>query len=529
MAARKALSKRRKGHYTLCALADMYARTMAGIHILVVEDNAMQANLVGFLLEEAGHTVRIAESAEKALQVLRSFQPGLILMDLQLPGKDGLALTRELRLNPIHVATPIIALTAYTDRADLARARKAGCDGSMSKPIDTSAFARQVRNRLAGNGADGDLPSDSGDLLTEIRNNFLAEGLEQCGTMLKQVRAGAGFSAEAALRVLHRWAGMGGTLGFPEISQQARALETLLTSTSVEYEDVLKAFETSRRRFLAAARKEPKLPVELIRGLRDVRIGLIHFSEEEAHRIGNAANRAKVQVVMERVNGVPIENQAGYQALIVNEYAPSANPGARRQQWSVPALIIGSRWSYESISELSQGNDFIIAPWEAEEVLIRVHRLISNKAEPPQPAVDRLHMQRRRPRILIADDDPDLIALVSATLRQSGMDSDTARGGQQALDTASRRPPDAIVLDVNMLDLDGFEVLRKLRHNLATSAIPVLLLTARNQASDIGLGFGSGADDYMVKPFHPADLVERLNKMISARWTTRLAHSGLAI
>ncbi len=502
---------------------------MAGTQILVVEDNAMQANLVSFLLEEAGHTVRIAESAEKALQILRSFHPGLILMDLQLPGKDGLALTRELRLNPIHVATPIIALTAYTDRADLARARMAGCDGSMSKPIDTSAFARQVRNRLAGNGADEDLPSDNGDLLTEIRNNFLAEGLVQCGTMLKQVRAGAGFSAEAGLRVLHRWAGLGGTLGFPEISQQARALETLLSSTSVEYEDVVKAFETSRRRFLAAARSAPKLPVELIRGLQDVRIGLIHFSEEEVHRVRIAATRAKIQAVMERINGESIENLGGYDALIVNQYAPSANPDARRPQWSVPVLIIASRWSLESLWKLpSHGHDFMIAPWEAEEVLIRVHRLIAKMA-PPQPAGDSLHIQRRRPRILIADDDPDLVALVAATLRRFGMDCDTAHGGQQALDTASRRPPDAIVLDVNMLDLDGFEVLKKLRHNLATSAIPVLLLTARNQESDIGLGFGSGADAYVLKPFQPTDLVERLNKMISARWTTPLAHAGLAI
>src|SRR5580698_4021402 len=96
---------------------------MAGIQILVVEDDALQAKLVSLLLEDAGHTVQIAGSAESALDVLQWFRPDLILMDLQLPGKDGLALTRELRLIPIYVATPIIALTAYTDASHLARER----------------------------------------------------------------------------------------------------------------------------------------------------------------------------------------------------------------------------------------------------------------------------------------------------------------------------------------------------------------------------------------------------------------------
>ncbi len=123
---------------------------MASIQILVVEDNDMQSKLVSFLLEEAGHTVQVAESAEKALELLQSFLPDLILMDLQLPGKDGLELTRELRLNPVLGATPIIALTAYTDPTELARAREAGCNGNIAKPIDTATFARQVREYLSG-------------------------------------------------------------------------------------------------------------------------------------------------------------------------------------------------------------------------------------------------------------------------------------------------------------------------------------------------------------------------------------------
>jgi len=128
---------------------------MGSLQILVIEDHEMQSKLASFLLEEAGYTVLTAESAEKALELLRSFHPDLILMDLQLPGKDGVELTRELRLNPVHGDTPIIAMTAYTDPGDLAKAREAGCNGNISKPIDTTTFARQVRAYLGG-VADGE-------------------------------------------------------------------------------------------------------------------------------------------------------------------------------------------------------------------------------------------------------------------------------------------------------------------------------------------------------------------------------------
>ncbi|MGA2882148.1 MAG: response regulator [Bryobacteraceae bacterium] len=496
---------------------------MAGFQILLVEDNAMHSKLASFLLEEAGHSVQIAENAEKALQVLRSFHPALILMDLELPGKDGVELTRELRLNPMHVTTPIIALTAYTDRSDLARAHQAGCDGHISKPIDTGAFARQVRNCFRGSpGGDTDVRSDSGNVLAEIRNNFVAEGLEQCGTILKELKSNPGCVTASVHRVLHRWAGLGETLGFPDISLQARRVEALITPTSPAYDEVTKGVQTAQRSFCAAARNELKLPRELIRGLLDVRIGLVNFTEEEANRIRNVANRAHVRIVIERVNGGAIENQAGYGALIINECGLSAEAAQARPRWSIPALLIGSRASLESLCGLpSRANDFVIAPWEAEEILMRVYRLIG-KTTPAPPTGDALHMQKRRSRVLVADDDPDLASLVGEALRQFGMDCDVAPSGQEALDSVRRHAPDAIILDVNMLDLNGFEVLKKLRHNLATKAIPVLLLTARTQESDIARGFGSGADDYVIKPFHPPDLAKRVEKAISASRKPRL-------
>ena len=96
------------------------------------------------------------------------------------------------------------------------------------------------------------------------------------------------------------------------------------------------------------------------------------------------------------------------------------------------------------------------------------------------------------------------------------MDCEVAHSGQRTLDAVARRLPDALLLDVNIVDYDGFEILKKLRRNLAMRRIRVLMITARSQASDITQGFGSGANDYVIKPFDPPDLVRRLEKAITA-------------
>ena len=496
---------------------------MARTQILVVEDNEMQSKLVSFLLREAGYTVQTAASGEEAQEELRSFRPDLILMDLQLPGMDGLELTRVLRLDPVHCSTRIIALTAYTDPSDLERAAQAGCSGHISKPIDPETFARHVGHHLNHTTEiRGAVPCDSRDLLAEIRNTFLAEGLEQCSTILRDLESGPGCSVEAIQRVLHRWAGLGGTLGFPEISDQARRIEALLTPTSPENDKIAKAIETSRRRFVAAVRGKPKLPLDLITGLKDVRIGLVDFSEQEASRIRDAAQRANVQVVIEQLQSKSLEQQARYNVLVINECVVSAQADLNRLTVSVPAVFIGSRSSLQSLLKLpARAFDFLIAPWDAEEVLIRVYRLIV-AAAPQQPGSR--DTQKRRPLVLIADDDPSIVDIVSETLRQFEMDCAIARSGKQALEAVHWYPPDAIVLDVNMLDLDGFEVLKRLRRNLVTREIPVLLLTARRHESDIARGFGDGADDYVVKPFKPLDLVKRVDKMLAGRVKPRISH-----
>lgn len=121
----------------------------SGAPILIVDDNVSNIKLLAFLLTSKGYEVRTAANAEEAVAVLRDFVPRLILMDLQLPGMDGLALTRQLKADPRTSAIPIVAATAYAMKGDEERARAAGCDGYITKPIDTRRLPQEIERYLA--------------------------------------------------------------------------------------------------------------------------------------------------------------------------------------------------------------------------------------------------------------------------------------------------------------------------------------------------------------------------------------------
>jgi CheY-like chemotaxis protein len=122
---------------------------MASEPILIVDDNPQNLKLARVILVSEGYDVRTAIDAEDALRILESFTPALILMDLQLPRMDGLELTRQIKADPARRGIMIIALTAYAMKGDDERAFAAGCDGYMSKPIDTDALAGVVAQYLS--------------------------------------------------------------------------------------------------------------------------------------------------------------------------------------------------------------------------------------------------------------------------------------------------------------------------------------------------------------------------------------------
>ena len=125
---------------------------MAGETILVVDDSAVNLKLARVVLSCEGYVVRTAADAEDALRLLATFTPSLILMDIQLPGMSGLDLTRRLKADPATKHIVILALTAYAMKGDEEKARAAGCDGYITKPIDVGALPSVIARHIESPG-----------------------------------------------------------------------------------------------------------------------------------------------------------------------------------------------------------------------------------------------------------------------------------------------------------------------------------------------------------------------------------------
>jgi two-component system, cell cycle response regulator DivK len=116
--------------------------------ILIVDDNELNIEMATFVLRRAGMEVEAALDGHAALAQVRSFAPDLILMDMQMPGLDGMALTRQLRSQPASRPLAIVAFTAYAMTGDKEKFLAIGCDGYIAKPIDVATFPDQVRALL---------------------------------------------------------------------------------------------------------------------------------------------------------------------------------------------------------------------------------------------------------------------------------------------------------------------------------------------------------------------------------------------
>lgn len=125
-----------------------------------------------------------------------------------------------------------------------------------------------------------------------------------------------------------------------------------------------------------------------------------------------------------------------------------------------------------------------------------------------------LSKRRVKPKILVVDDEPEAVELVAFNLKAAGCEVITASDGAEALNKARRVQPNLVILDVMMPEIDGMEVCKLMRRDPATNSIPIIMLTAKASEVDRVLGLELGADDYVVKPFSPRELVLRVKKLL---------------
>ena len=125
-------------------------------------------------------------------------------------------------------------------------------------------------------------------------------------------------------------------------------------------------------------------------------------------------------------------------------------------------------------------------------------------------------------KILVVDDDPTMVKLINVNLKLNNYQVLEAASGEQALDVLDKESLDLVVLDIMMPGVDGWEVLKRIRSNTETEEMPVILVTAKTQDSDVIRGWELGADEYVIKPFNPLLLVEVIRMVLDRSYEERL-------
>jgi CheY-like chemotaxis protein len=260
---------------------------------------------------------------------------------------------------------------------------------------------------------------------------------------------------------------------------------------------------------------------EIIQCLSGKRMALIGFDRGDTSRLLEALAAFEVFIHTFDYNEVRLGSPSlrPYDMLVIQIPGKVEDFGwlthADAAQNTKPLLFIGP---FELLLQEVPANhfklyDFLSLPWPPEEVVLRIYHVLAAaqqqvKAIPRQPVVS------EKAQVLVADDDPTIVTLLKATLVKHGMECLVAQNGGVAVTLVKAHRPDAVILDINMPFLDGFEVLHSIKNDPQTRDIPVLMLTSQRQESDVVRSFGLGADDYVTKPFRPMELAARIKRLL---------------
>ncbi len=402
--------------------------------VLVIEDNAKNMKLVRHLLKLGGYQVSEASNAEDGIRMAQAQQPDLILMDIQLPGMDGLSATKQIKADQRLKKTPVLALTSYAMQGDSDKCVQAGCSGYITKPIDTRSFLSRLAPFF-----DASLANQP--LQRKPRTNRLSRILIvddepmniklMCGKL-----AGQKYELETA---------HGGQEALTKVSQNPPDLLLL----DIMMPDI-DGYEVTRR--LKADPQTRKIPIILITALDgkdDKEKGLQVGAEEFLTKPVNKAE------LLARIHSM----------LTLRQY---------QTQLSV-------RSQSEKLLQMDN----------AEK--------LKNKKKSGSG------------KLLIVEDNREDLKLLTAHLRNQPFDIIAAADGEQALRIAGRQKIDIVLLDIMLPRQSGYDVCKKLKETPETKDIQVVIITCLDDLDSRIKGVELGADDYLVKPIEPRELVARVN------------------
>lgn len=273
---------------------------------------------------------------------------------------------------------------------------------------------------------------------------------------------------------------------------------------------------------------KPPWALEITAALSGRRFGLCGFDAVDVQRICGILSTAN-SLAFAFDESLLQESARICDAMLIK--LASLGPEGLRAAATSPAPILVTGSSQALLEGLGTAycwpRDFMNEPWPDAELLVRLFRLLG-----PPAGFRAERKPRTDPLVLVADDDPELIALVEVTLRNDGIRCQTADNGLTALRAAREIMPDLMLLDVRMPGIDGFDVLETIRLDPSLQTLPVILLTGCDDPADVRRGSALHADQYITKPVSPNILLNRVKRLLSThsrsapRWTRAPSLSG---
>jgi len=513
--------------------------------ILVVDDAPVNLKLTGILLRKEGYDVHSAVDAEQALDLLETFHPDLMLVDIQLPGMDGLELTRRIKRGERTRDIVVVALTACAMKGDDEKAYRAGCDGYITKPIETVTLAGRIREYLdrrtmpppppapeepapAAARLPGGLSFNAAER-ESLRRRFLEDTSVQVRHMMEGLKRG--LEVQSAVYMCRDWAAGATVLDYDDIAILASEVERYLTVPTPDAAVIDEALSNVMIGLIEAPESNSgPVPGSIVAALSGKRVALVGFAADDAERLCVALERASAKPrYFDQVttrDSDPIRDcnlvMVDVTPATKDTFLLAAGPAAFK---GPPLILAGLRDQIQALDQSVQlrACELLIDGWQPEEALMRVaHALSRQSSAAPALAAPMLngsapslvngHIPRAALEVLVADDDMTIRLIVRSSLENAGIKCRMAASGPEALQMLREYRPAAAILDVNMPGMDGYEVLSAAR--LESLPVRIMLLTARQQEADITRGFTLGADDYLIKPFNPPELLARLKRFL---------------
>ncbi|MGB2985208.1 MAG: response regulator [Phycisphaerae bacterium] len=463
----------------------------APCRILVVDDNPTNAVILAGSLQKEGYEVLTAGDGFAAVELATAQQPDAILLDMMMPGRDGLEVCEILQSQEETTSIPIIFVTAVSNADDMLKAFKAGGSDYVTKPFKTAEVLARVS---------------------------VHAGLRR---------------AEAAL--LHK-------------SQQMERLAKELAEANIQLAGLSRTDPLTnllnRRAWEEAAMREHERferhghPYSVL--IIDVD-QFKSFNDSQGHQAGDECLRSVVGSIVSACRRLDVVGRYGGEEFVV--LAPETGAEAalklaeriRKNVWALgishPANAVGERvtvsvgvaavvgmGSWEGV--LKQADESLYVAKKAGRNMVyadnRSRAVVPAPASPDvpdDPAKQVGFTAETRATVLIVDDEAASRTLCQTCLEGKGYQVRQASDGRGALAKIAEEPPDVIIMDVMMPEMDGLECTRRLRMNPDTRDIPVIMVSACADRADIVAGLEAGADEYLTKPIRTDELALRVRSM----------------